>query len=62
MIVILEGLERTGKTTLAKIFEERGFVNFKDHNHLRDSQYVRITAEHHVLSHLHSAQTSVSKN
>ena len=36
MIVILEGLERTGKTTLAKIFEEKGFVNFKDHNHLRD--------------------------
>ena len=36
MIVILEGLERTGKTTLSKIFEERGFVNFKDHNHLRD--------------------------
>lgn len=36
MIVILEGLERTGKTTLAKIFEERGFVNFKDRNHLRD--------------------------
>nr|DAG64287.1 MAG TPA: Nucleoside 2-deoxyribosyltransferase [Caudoviricetes sp.] len=36
MIVILEGLERTGKTTLAKIFEERGFINFKDHNHLRN--------------------------
>ena len=36
MIVILEGLERTGKTTLAKIFEEKGFVNFKDHNHLRN--------------------------
>ena len=36
MIVILEGLERTGKTTLAKIFEKKGFVNFKDHNHLRD--------------------------
>lgn len=36
MIVILEGLERTGKTTLAKIFEEKGFVNFKDRNHLRD--------------------------
>lgn len=36
MIVILEGLERTGKTTLAKIFEEKGFINFKDHNHLRD--------------------------
>ncbi len=36
MIVILEGLERTGKTTLAKIFEEYGFVNFKDHNHLRN--------------------------
>ena len=36
MIVILEGLERTGKTTLAKIFEEKGFINFKDHNHLRN--------------------------
>ncbi len=36
MIVILEGLERTGKSTLAKIFEERGFINFKDHNHLRN--------------------------
>ena len=36
MIVILEGLERTGKTTLAKVFEKHGFVNFKDHNHLRD--------------------------
>lgn len=35
MIVILEGLERTGKSTLAKQFEERGFVNFKDHNHSR---------------------------
>lgn len=36
MIVILEGLERTGKTTLAKIFEDRGFINFKDHNHIRN--------------------------
>lgn len=36
MIVILEGLERTGKSTLAKQFEERGFVNFKDHNHSRN--------------------------
>lgn len=36
MIVILEGLERTGKTTLSKVFEEKGFVNFKDHNHLRN--------------------------
>lgn len=36
MIVILEGLERTGKTTLAKAFEDRGFINFKDHNHLRN--------------------------
>lgn len=36
MIVILEGLERTGKSTLAKQFEERGFVNFKDHNHTRN--------------------------
>lgn len=44
MIVILEGLERTGKTTLAKIFEEHGFVNFKDHNHLRNF-YVKNIAE-----------------
>lgn len=36
MIVILEGLERTGKSTLAKQFEEHGFVNFKDHNHSRN--------------------------
>ena len=35
MIVILEGLERTGKSTLAKQFEEHGFINFKDHNHSR---------------------------
>ena len=36
MIVILEGLERTGKSTIAKQFEDRGFVNFKDHNHSRN--------------------------
>ena len=36
MIVILEGLERTGKSTVAKRFEKRGFINFKDRNHIRD--------------------------
>lgn len=36
MIVILEGLERTGKSTIAEILENNfGFVSFKDHNHLR---------------------------
>ena len=36
MIVILEGLERTGKSTLAKIFEEKGLVNFNVHYHFID--------------------------
>lgn len=36
MIVILEGLERTGKSTIASIFEKHGFVNFKDHVHTRN--------------------------
>lgn len=36
MIVILEGLERTGKSTVAEILENNfGFIRFKDHNHLR---------------------------
>ena len=36
MIVILEGLERTGKSTIAEILENNfGFIKFKDHNHLR---------------------------
>ena len=36
MIVILEGLERTGKSTIAEILENNfGFIRFKDHNHLR---------------------------
>ena len=36
MIVILEGLERTGKSTVAEILETKyNFVSFKDHNHLR---------------------------
>lgn len=30
MIVILEGVERCGKTTIAKEFEKRGFIYFKD--------------------------------
>lgn len=37
MIVILEGLERTGKSTIAKILETKyNFVSFKDHNHLME--------------------------
>lgn len=35
MIVILEGLERTGKSTITEILETKyNFVSFKDHNHL----------------------------
>lgn len=36
MIVILEGPERTGKTTVAHYFEEKGFIYFKDRNHIRN--------------------------
>lgn len=37
MIVILEGLERTGKSTIAEILENNfGFIRFKDHNHLME--------------------------
>lgn len=36
MIVILEGMERTGKTTLKNEFAKRGFIAYKDYNHLRD--------------------------
>lgn len=34
LIVVVEGLERTGKTTLCKEFERRGFVYFKDYNRI----------------------------
>lgn len=34
LIVVVEGLERTGKTTLCKEFEKRGFVYFKDVNRI----------------------------
>lgn len=34
LIVVVEGLERTGKTTLCKEFENRGFVYFKDYNRI----------------------------
>lgn len=34
LIVVVEGLERTGKTTLCKEFEKRGFVYFKDINRI----------------------------
>lgn len=36
MIVILEGLERSGKTTVANELENVGFVKFKDFNHILD--------------------------
>lgn len=34
MIIILEGTERTGKTTFAKELEKEGFINFKDIIHI----------------------------
>ncbi len=34
LIVVVEGLERTGKTILCKEFEKRGFVYFKDFNRI----------------------------
>lgn len=34
LIIVVEGLERTGKTTLCKEFEKRGFVYFKDFNRI----------------------------
>lgn len=34
LIVVVEGLERTGKTTLCEEFERRGFVYFKDVNRI----------------------------
>lgn len=43
MIVILEGLERTGKTTVAEILENNfGFIRFKDHNHLMEMDSTSI--------------------
>ena len=48
MIVILEGMERTGKSTLADEFEKRGFVKFKDHNRFRE--YSVDTVKHRLDS------------
>ena len=48
MIVILEGMERTGKSTLADEFEKRGFVKFKDHNRFRE--YDADTVKHRIDS------------
>lgn len=48
MIVILEGMERTGKSTLADEFEKRGFVKFKDHNRFRE--YGVDTVKHRLDS------------
>ena len=42
LIVIVEGLERTGKTTLYKEFEKRGFVYFKDFNRINYHSTVGI--------------------
>lgn len=42
MIIILEGLERTGKTTLAKKFENDGFFYFKDRNHIKNMNHSNI--------------------
>lgn len=43
MIVILEGLERTGKSTIAEILENNfGFIRFKDHNHLMEMDSTSI--------------------
>ena len=35
MIVIVEGIDRVGKTTLVKMFEKIGFYVFKDENYLK---------------------------
>lgn len=43
LIVVVEGLEMTGKTTLCKEFEKRGFVYFKDFN--RINKHNRIGME-----------------
>ena len=42
LIVVVEGLERTGKTTLCKEFEERGFVYFKDFNRINYHDVVSL--------------------
>ena len=42
LIVVVEGLERTGKTTLCKEFEKRGFVYFKDFNRINYHDVVSL--------------------
>ena len=63
MIVILEGMERTGKSTLADEFEKRGFVKFKDHNRFREYgvDYVkhRLDSTFSFLQALDQAGTNV---
>lgn len=63
MIVILEGMERTGKSTLADEFEKRGFVKFKDHNRFReygvDSVKHRLDSTFSFLQALDHAGTNV---
>ena len=63
MIVILEGMERTGKSTLATEFEKRGFVKFKDHNRFReyevDNVKHRLDSTFSFLQALDQAGTNV---
>jgi len=42
LIVVVEGLERTGKTTLCKEFEKRGFVYFKDVNRINKHNHIGL--------------------
>lgn len=64
MIVILEGLERTGKSTIAEILETKyNFVSFKDHNHLMkmDCNYIanRLDATLSMITALDKANINV---
>ena len=45
MIVILEGAERTGKTTIAKMLEKRGFIYVKDSVRLYNGDIKHISLE-----------------
>lgn len=45
MIVILEGAERTGKTTIAKMLENKGFLYIKDSIRLYNGNLDRVTVE-----------------
>ena len=63
MIIILEGTERTGKSTLAKELEKEGFISFKDAVHTAQyyspSMENRIDAITEVLSKMDEAGINV---